>query len=118
MAFRTDGTSGVEFLEQVEVDDLYSNHVNKNNMSTMTDDGDNEHQTDTEIDAVEMQALHERVDEVETAVTQVDDTDDQNKMTIELIDCEETDCYGGVTSGISPATAIQHMSESDIQLLE
>lgn len=39
------------------------------------------------------------------------------QMTIELMDYEESDFYEGVTVGVGAATAIQHMAESDIQLL-
>ncbi|WP_207593003.1 DsrE/DsrF/DrsH-like family protein [Halomontanus rarus] len=39
------------------------------------------------------------------------------QMTIELMDYDEDDFYDGVTTGVGAATALQHMSESDIQLL-
>ena len=39
------------------------------------------------------------------------------QMTIELMDYDEDDFYDGVTTGVGAATAIQHMAESDIQLL-
>lgn len=39
------------------------------------------------------------------------------QMTIELMDYEEDDFYDGVTTGVGAATALQHMAESDIQLL-
>ncbi|NGM70537.1 hypothetical protein G6M89_16270 [Natronolimnobius sp. AArcel1] len=39
------------------------------------------------------------------------------QMTIELMDYDDDDFYDGVTTGVGAATAIQHMAESDIQLL-
>ncbi|ELZ10748.1 hypothetical protein C479_08053 [Halovivax asiaticus JCM 14624] len=39
------------------------------------------------------------------------------QMTIELMDYDEDDFYDGVTTGVGAATAIQHMAESDVQLL-
>lgn len=39
------------------------------------------------------------------------------QMTIELMDYDEADFYDGVTTGVGAATALQHMAESDIQLL-
>ncbi len=39
------------------------------------------------------------------------------QMTIELMDYDEDDFHDGVTTGVGAATAIQHMAESDIQLL-
>jgi peroxiredoxin family protein len=39
------------------------------------------------------------------------------QMTIELMDYEEDAFYDGVTTGVGAATALQHMAESDIQLL-
>ncbi|APX98350.1 DsrE/DsrF/DrsH-like family protein [Natronorubrum daqingense] len=39
------------------------------------------------------------------------------QMTIELMDYDEEDFYDGVTTGVGAATALQHMAESDIQLL-
>ncbi|MBZ6496832.1 DsrE/DsrF/DrsH-like family protein [Natrinema longum] len=39
------------------------------------------------------------------------------QMTIELMDYDEDDFYDGVTTGVGAATALQHMSESDVQLL-
>ncbi|WP_254764376.1 DsrE/DsrF/DrsH-like family protein [Natrinema marinum] len=39
------------------------------------------------------------------------------QMTIELMDYNEDDFYDGVTTGVGAATAIQHMAESDVQLL-
>ena len=39
------------------------------------------------------------------------------QMTIELMAYDEDDFYDGVTAGVGAATALQHMAESDIQLL-
>jgi peroxiredoxin family protein len=39
------------------------------------------------------------------------------QMTIDLMDYEEAEFYDGVTSGVGAATALQHMAESDVQLL-
>ncbi|AHG01771.1 hypothetical protein HALLA_00335 (plasmid) [Halostagnicola larsenii XH-48] len=39
------------------------------------------------------------------------------QMTIDLMDYNEDDFYDGVTTGVGAATALQHMAESDIQLL-
>ena len=39
------------------------------------------------------------------------------QMTIELMDYDEADFYDGVTTGVGAATALQHMAESDVQLL-
>ncbi|WP_408958488.1 DsrE/DsrF/DrsH-like family protein [Natrinema sp. 74] len=39
------------------------------------------------------------------------------QMTIDLMDYEEDDFYDGVTTGVGAATALQHMAESDVQLL-
>ncbi|WP_290811879.1 DsrE/DsrF/DrsH-like family protein [Halovivax sp.] len=39
------------------------------------------------------------------------------QMTIELMDYDEDDFYDGVTTGVGAATALQHMAESDVQLL-
>ena len=39
------------------------------------------------------------------------------QMTIDLMDYDEDDFYDGVTVGVGAATALQHMAESDVQLL-
>ncbi len=39
------------------------------------------------------------------------------QMTIELMEYDEDDFYDDVTVGVGAATALQHMAESDIQLL-
>jgi peroxiredoxin family protein len=38
-------------------------------------------------------------------------------MTVDLMDYDEADFYEGVTVGVGAATALQHMAESDVQLL-
>jgi len=39
------------------------------------------------------------------------------QMTIELMDYDESDFYDGVTTGVGAATALEHMANSDVQLL-
>lgn len=39
------------------------------------------------------------------------------QMTIELMDYDEDGFYEGVTTGVGAATALEHMAESDVQLL-
>ena len=39
------------------------------------------------------------------------------QMTIELMGYDEDDFHEGVTTGVGAATALQHMAESDVQLL-
>jgi peroxiredoxin family protein len=39
------------------------------------------------------------------------------QMTIDLMDYDEDEFYDGVTAGVGAATALQHMAESDVQLL-
>ena len=39
------------------------------------------------------------------------------EMTIDLMDYDDDDFYDGVTTGVGAATALQHMAESDVQLL-
>ena len=39
------------------------------------------------------------------------------QMTIELMDYDEDDFYDDVTTGVGAATALEHMAESDVQLL-
>jgi peroxiredoxin family protein len=39
------------------------------------------------------------------------------QMTVELMEYDEDDFYDGVTTGVGAATALQHMAESDVQLL-
>jgi peroxiredoxin family protein len=39
------------------------------------------------------------------------------QMTVELMEYDEDDFYDGVTTGVGAATALQHMANSDVQLL-
>ncbi|MFT4933140.1 MAG: peroxiredoxin family protein [Natronomonas sp.] len=39
------------------------------------------------------------------------------QMTMELLDYDEDDLYGGVTTGVGAATALEGMADADIQLL-
>lgn len=39
------------------------------------------------------------------------------QMTIELMGYDEAEFYDGVTTGVGAATALEHMAESDVQLL-
>jgi peroxiredoxin family protein len=39
------------------------------------------------------------------------------QMTQELMDYDETEYYEGVTTGVGAATALEHMSDADIQLM-
>ncbi|MGM0605310.1 MAG: DsrE/DsrF/DrsH-like family protein [Halobacteriota archaeon] len=39
------------------------------------------------------------------------------QMTIELMDYDEEDFYDGVTTGVGAATALNHMADSDVQLM-
>ncbi|ODR80420.1 hypothetical protein BG842_11125 [Haladaptatus sp. W1] len=39
------------------------------------------------------------------------------QMTIDLMDYDENDFYDGVVTGVGAATALEHMAESDVQLL-
>jgi len=39
------------------------------------------------------------------------------QMTIDLMDYDEDDFYDDVTVGVGAATAVQHMADSDVQLL-
>lgn len=39
------------------------------------------------------------------------------QMTIDLMGYDDDDFYDGVTTGVGAATALQHMAESDVQLL-
>jgi peroxiredoxin family protein len=38
-------------------------------------------------------------------------------MTQELMDYDENEFYDGVTTGVGAATALNHMADSDIQLM-
>jgi peroxiredoxin family protein len=39
------------------------------------------------------------------------------QMTQELMDYDENEYYDGVTTGVGAATALNHMADSDIQLM-
>ena len=77
------------------------------------------------MDAMATRMMRKRIDENGTATIEelIDLSLDQGvdlqacQMTIELMDYDEDDFYDGVTTGVGAATAIQHMAESDIQLL-
>ena len=77
------------------------------------------------MDRVATHMLERRIDENNTATIQelIDLSLDQGvelqacQMTIELMDYDEDEFHDGVTTGVGAATALQHMAESDIQLL-
>jgi peroxiredoxin family protein len=77
------------------------------------------------MDRVATRMLERRIDENNTATIAelVDLSLDQGvelqacQMTIDLMDYDEDAFYDGVTTGVGAATALQHMAESDIQLL-
>jgi len=77
------------------------------------------------MDAMATRMMRKRIDENGTATIEelIDLSLDQGvdlqacQMTIELMDYDEDDFYDGVTTGVGAATAIQHMADSDIQLL-
>jgi peroxiredoxin family protein len=77
------------------------------------------------MDRVATRMLERRIDENNTATIEelIDLSLDQGvelqacQMTIELMDYDESEFYDGVTTGVGAATALQHMAESDIQLL-
>jgi peroxiredoxin family protein len=77
------------------------------------------------MDAMATRMMQNRIDENGTATIEelIDLSLEQGvdlqacQMTIELMDYDEDDFYDGVTTGVGAATALQHMAESDIQLL-
>lgn len=77
------------------------------------------------MDAVATRMMRKKIDENGTATIEelIDLSLEQGvdlqacQMTIELMDYDEDDFYDGVTTGVGAATALQHMAESDIQLL-
>ena len=77
------------------------------------------------MDAMATRMMRKRIDDNGTATIEelIDLSLDQGvdlqacQMTNELMDYEEEDFYDGVTTGVGAATALQHMAESDIQLL-
>ena len=77
------------------------------------------------MDAMVTKMMRKRIDENGTATIEelIDLSLEQGvdlqacQMTIELMEYDEDDFYDGVTTGVGAATALQHMAESDIQLL-
>ncbi|MFP8890359.1 DsrE/DsrF/DrsH-like family protein [Natrialbaceae archaeon A-CW2] len=77
------------------------------------------------MDAMATKMMEKKIDENGTATIEelIDLSLDQGvdlqacQMTIELMGYDEGDFYDGVTTGVGAATAIQHMAESDVQLL-
>ena len=77
------------------------------------------------MDRLATRMMKKKIDENGTATIEelIDLSLDQGvdlqacQMTIELMDYDEGDFYDGVTTGVGAATALQHMAESDIQLL-
>ncbi|GAB3024804.1 DsrE/DsrF/DrsH-like family protein [Natronobiforma cellulositropha] len=77
------------------------------------------------MDAVATRMMQKKIDENGTAT--IDELIDLSleqgvdlqacQMTIELMGYDESDFYDGVTTGVGAATALQHMAESDVQLL-
>ncbi|MFP4627025.1 MAG: DsrE/DsrF/DrsH-like family protein, partial [Natronomonas sp.] len=77
------------------------------------------------MDAMATKMMEKKIDENNTATIQelIDLSLEQGvelqacQMTIELMDYDEDDFFDGVTTGVGAATALQHMAESDVQLL-
>ncbi|MCU4751188.1 DsrE/DsrF/DrsH-like family protein [Halobacteria archaeon AArc-curdl1] len=77
------------------------------------------------MDAMATKMMQKKIDDNGTATIEelIDLSLDQGvdlqacQMTIELMGYDEDDFYDGVTTGVGAATAIQHMAESDVQLL-
>ena len=77
------------------------------------------------MDAMATRMMERKIDANDTATIEelIDLSLDQGvelqacQMTIELMGYNEDDFYDGVTTGVGAATALQHMSESDVQLL-
>ena len=77
------------------------------------------------MDSMATKMMQKKIDENGTATIEelIDLSLDQGvdlqacQMTIELMEYDEDDFYDGVTTGVGAATAIQHMAESDVQLL-
>ena len=77
------------------------------------------------MDAMATRMMRNKIDENGTATIEelIELSLDQGvdlqacQMTIELMDYDEDDFYDGVTTGVGAATALQHMAESDVQLL-
>jgi peroxiredoxin family protein len=77
------------------------------------------------MDRMATRMMEQRIDENNTATIEelIETTIDQGvelqacQMTVDLMDYDEDDFYDGVTVGVGAATALQHMAESDVQLL-
>ena len=77
------------------------------------------------MDAMATKMMERKIDQNDTATIEelIDVSLDQGvelqacQMTIELMDYDENEFYDGVTTGVGAATALQHMAESDVQLL-
>jgi len=77
------------------------------------------------MDAMATRMMRNKIDENGTATIKelIDLSLEQGvdlqacQMTIDLMDYDEDDFYDGVTTGVGAATALQHMADSDVQLL-
>ncbi|SFS99481.1 DsrE/DsrF/DrsH-like family protein [Halostagnicola kamekurae] len=77
------------------------------------------------MDAMATRMMQKRIDENGTAtIEELIDVSLESgvdlqacQMTIDLMDYDEDDFYDGVTTGVGAATALQHMADSDVQLL-
>ncbi|SDQ45880.1 DsrE/DsrF/DrsH-like family protein [Natronobacterium texcoconense] len=77
------------------------------------------------MDAMATKMMEKKIDDNDTATIEelIDASVDQGvelqacQMTIELMEYDEDDFYDGVVTGVGAATALQHMAESDVQLL-
>ncbi|AFZ71796.1 DsrE/DsrF/DrsH-like family protein [Natronobacterium gregoryi] len=77
------------------------------------------------MDAMATKLMEKKIDDNDTATIEelIDLSVDQGvelqacQMTIDLMDYDEDDFYDGVVTGVGAATALQHMAESDVQLL-
>jgi len=77
------------------------------------------------MDRMATRMMEQRIDENNTATVEelIETAIDQEvelqacQMTVDLMDYDEDDFYDGVTVGVGAATALQHMAESDVQLL-
>jgi peroxiredoxin family protein len=77
------------------------------------------------MDRIATKMMEKRIDENGTATVEelIDVSLEQGvelqacQMTIDLMDYDEDEFYDDVTVGVGAATALQHMAESDVQLL-
>ncbi|MFP8953682.1 DsrE/DsrF/DrsH-like family protein [Natrialbaceae archaeon A-arb3/5] len=77
------------------------------------------------MDAMATKMMEKKIDDNDTATIEelIDLSIDQGvelqacQMTIDLMDYNEDEFYDGVVTGVGAATALQHMAESDVQLL-